>query len=164
MSNTTDRAWLFELPAGAISSDPEAIGRGLTLNATGGVAMAEGNRAVRQSILILLSTRPGERVMRPDYGCWLHRLAFAPNDASTAGLASHFVREALRRWEPRVIIQRLEAGPNLHGEGDESVLDIVLDYHVRHSGLNDQLALTYDLNRSQLLPPASALSQGDSIL
>ena len=53
--------------------------------------------AVRQSILMLLSTRPGERVMPPDYGCPIHRLVFSPNDATTAGLAIHYVRHSLLR-------------------------------------------------------------------
>lgn len=150
MTVTLDRCWLFELPAGAIATIPGEAPRGLVLNATGAIAMAEGARAVRQSILLLLSTRPGERVMRPDYGCWLHRLVFAPNDANTAGLAMHYVGEAIRRWEPRVRIQRLEAGPDLRGEADESVLDIVLDYRIRHTGWEDRLALGYGLHTASL--------------
>ena len=62
--------------------------------------MTSGPDAVRQSILLLLSTRPGERVMRPDNGCDLYRLAFAPSDDMTAGLAIHYVRQAVERWEP----------------------------------------------------------------
>ena len=66
--------------------------------------------SVRQAILLLLSTRPGERVMRPTYGCDLHRLVFSPNDDTTAGLAIHYVRQALERWEPRIEVIRLDAG------------------------------------------------------
>jgi len=47
----------------------------------------------------------GERVLRPEYGCDLHRLVFSPNDATTAGLAVHYVRAALLRWEPRIEIR-----------------------------------------------------------
>ena len=57
-------------------------------SARGRLAMVEGNAAVRQAIQMLLSTAPGERVMRPGYGCDLQRLVFAPNDDTTAGLAS----------------------------------------------------------------------------
>ena len=66
--------------------------------------MVEDDASIRQSLLLLLSTSPGERVMRPDYGCSLRRLVFAPNDDTTAGLAIHYVRQAVERWEPRVEI------------------------------------------------------------
>lgn len=156
MSVVIDRAWLFELPSGVLASEPSSRSRGLVVNATGAIAMAEDSHAVRQSILLLLSTRPGERVMRADYGCWLHRLVFAPNDASTAGLAIHYVGEALRRWEPRVRIQRLDAGADLHGTGDATVLDIVLEYQVRRTGWIDRMSLGYDLQRGRLMEPGSS--------
>jgi hypothetical protein len=47
--------------------------------------------------------------MRPKYGCNLHRLIFAPNDDTTAGLAIHYVREALTMWEPRIEVLELDA-------------------------------------------------------
>ena len=65
---------------------------GLVLGPTGRPALVDGHASVRQALLILLSTNPGERVMRPRYGCDLHRLLVAPNDASilrwtSAGIA-----------------------------------------------------------------------------
>src|SRR5262245_66442213 len=62
---------------------------GLQSSPTGALATVEDEASVRQSILLLLSTAPGERVMRPDYGCDLRRLLFEPNDDTTAGLAIH---------------------------------------------------------------------------
>lgn len=163
MKDVVDRAWYFELAAGAVSTDAGDAPAGLALGTTGAIAMVEEARAVRQAILLLLSTRPGERLMRPDYGCWLHRLVFAPNDAGTAGLAIHYVGEALRRWEPRVAILRLDAGANLHGSGDASVLDIVLEYRIRRTLWEDRLALGYDLHGARLLaaPGDHDLRQGD---
>ncbi len=155
MTDVIDRAWLFDLSTQASGADAASCGRGLVVNATGAIAMVEHDRAVRQSILLLLSTRPGERVMRADYGCWLQRLVFAPNDAGTAGLAIHYVGEALRRWEPRVAIQRLDAGANLHGGGDAAVLAIVLEYRVRRTGWAERLALSYDLHRGRLIESSS---------
>jgi phage baseplate assembly protein W len=144
-----DRAWGFRLPARAIESEVAEV-EGIHLNSQGGIAMVSDGRAVRQAILILLATRPGERVMRPEYGCWLHRLVFAPNDAGTAGLAIHFVREALERWEPRAVITRLNAGADLLGSGDPAVLDILLEYRVRRTGWEDQLALGYNLHDAHI--------------
>lgn len=152
MSTPTHRAWLFDLPVSAVATDSGERPRGLRLTPTGAVAMATDSRAVRQSILLLLATRPGERLMHPDYGCHLHRLVFAPNDASTAGLAIHYVREALTRWEPRIDIQRLDAGANLLGTADRAVLDIVLDYRVRRTGQDEQLTLGYGLETARLIP------------
>jgi uncharacterized protein len=105
-------------------------GTGLVTTATGAVAMVEGDDAIRQAIILLLSTTPGERLMRPEYGSYLHRLVFAPNDQTTAGLAIHYVRSALTRWEPRVEIVALdaEADPDLPER-----LNISLTYRVRAS-------------------------------
>lgn len=118
---------------------------GLRVSAQGGVATVSGVDAVRQSILILLTTRPGERVMRPDYGCDLSRLVFSPNDATTAGLAIHYVRQALLRWEPRIDILDLDASPN---EQDPGRLDIVLEYRVRSLNRSDRLAYAFDLSQA----------------
>jgi phage baseplate assembly protein W len=115
---------------------------GLATTAAGRLATVEDDAAVRQAILVLLSTTPGERVMRPAYGCPLHRLLFAPNDATTAGLAVHYVRQALRRFEPRVEIEALSAGSAPEAP---SLLEVRLAYRVRASGRPGRLAFSLDL-------------------
>jgi phage baseplate assembly protein W len=132
-----DRAFRF-LGAG-LDAGPAG---GLALTAAGGVAMVEGDEAVRQAIILLLSTTPGERVMRPGYGSRLHRLAFAPNDDTTAGLAIHYVRQALRRWEPRVEVLDVDAGPEPDAPWQ---LTIVLQYRVRASLTVATLTYSVDL-------------------
>jgi len=107
---------------------------GPVVSPSGGLQLIHGDAAIRQSIMLLLTTVPGERVMRPDYGCPLHRLLFWPNDATTAGLAIHYVRQAIRRFEPRVQIIRLDAGADRH---DPGLLLISLEYRVRESGTID---------------------------
>lgn len=135
--------WAFELPEDETHREDEASTPGLKLSALGGVQLVKGAEAVvRQSIGMLLRTRPGERVMRPRYGCDLHRLCFAPNDATTAGLAIHYVSQALRRWEPRIEITRLDA--NRHRENPE-ILVIELEYQVRASRHVDSMALHVNL-------------------
>ena len=103
---------------------------------SGGLQRVQGDAAIRQSIMLLLTTIPGERVMRPDYGCPLHRLLFWPNDATTAGLAIHYVRQAIRRFEPRAQIVRLNAGAD---RWDPGVLLITLEYRVRQTGTVDSI-------------------------
>lgn len=105
--------------------------------------MVAEHNAVRQSILMLLTTAPGERVMRPDYGCNLNRLVFSPNDATTHGLAIYYVRRALRRWEPRVDILRIDAGAS---RNDPARLDIILEYRMRKTGYRENLVVSFPLS------------------
>ena len=126
------RAWRFLVPG--FDAPPE-VG-GLLLSASGGIEMVEEEASVRQAILLLISTMPGERVMRPDYGCDLHRLVFWPNDDTTAGLAIHFVRRALERWDSRVEILRLDA---TRSESDPGRLEVFLEYRLRSTQRTDRL-------------------------
>lgn len=130
------RAWRFVHP------DFDAGQAGLRLGPSGAVEMVDADASVRQSILLLLSTRPGERVMRPDYGCFLHRLVFNPNDDTTAGLAMHYVRRAIERWEKRVDILDLDASAN---EFDPDRLDINLVYRVIPTRARTTMHLQLDL-------------------
>lgn len=138
MSHPRYGAWRFAYPVLDVPA-PEA---GLQVAPTGAVSLVAEDAAVRQAILLLLSTRPGERVMRPEYGCHLYRLIFAPNDDTTAGLAIHYVRRALERWEPRIDILRIDAGRNA---ADASILDILLVYRVRTTQRQQQLTLALPL-------------------
>jgi Bacteriophage baseplate protein W len=101
-----------------------------------GIEMVAEDESVRQAILLLISTVPGERVMRPSYGCLLHRLIFSPNDDTTAGLAIHYVRQALERWEPRIDILRIDAQRN---DDDPARLDVSLQYRVKATLRADEL-------------------------
>ena len=124
MSTSRYRTWKFIHPD--LSAREGSMG--LTLSSLGGVAMVDDLEAVSQAILLLLTTSPGERVMRPEYGCQLFRLVFSPNDETTAGLAMHYVRQALERWEPRVEIVHLNAERNREYP---EYLTISLAYQVR---------------------------------
>lgn len=139
MTQARFRAWQFLHP------DLDAPGgyAGLQLGPSGGIAMVEEGASVRQSILLLLTTLPGERVMRPEYGCELYSLVFSPNDETTAGLAIHFVRRALDRWEPRIEIQKLDAGRN---EFEPGILNVVLEYRVRATQRAGTLVVSIDLS------------------
>ena len=77
----------------------------------GRIAVATYADEIEQAMHIILSTAPGERVMRPEFGCRIHELLFAPINVSTMTAASHYVREALARWEPRVEIQDVTVEP-----------------------------------------------------
>jgi uncharacterized protein len=132
------RAWRFALP----DFDNKADSYGIGISNIGGIDMVDEHAAVRQSILLLLSTAPGERVMRPNYGCELSQLVFAPNDETTHGLAIHYVRQALQRWEPRIDILRLDASAN---QEDPGRTDILLEYRVRKTTGRDNLEISISL-------------------
>lgn len=119
---------------------------GLSLNARGGVALVTGRESVRQALLMLLSTVPGERVMRPDYGCDLQRLLFWPNDATTAGLAILYVRRAVERFEPRVEILGVDAGPDIDRPDQ---LNVSLSYRIRATRELEQMAFAVDLQEGR---------------
>jgi phage baseplate assembly protein W len=117
---------------------------GLRVSNRGGIEMVDGRSSVRQAILMLLATRPGERVMRPRYGCHLHRLVFSPNDDTTAGLAIHYVRQAIERWEPRVEVIHLDATRS-ENDAMSGLLEISLEYRVRATLQTERLAYAFDL-------------------
>jgi len=123
------------LPAAGDPGEP-----GLRLDGAGYLEMVEDDAAVRQAILLLIATRPGERVMRPAYGCDLQQLVFSPNDDTTAGLAVHYVRRAVERWEPRVQIVALDAVPDGSNE-----LKITLEYRFRATQRRDQVVVRFSL-------------------
>jgi uncharacterized protein len=86
--------------------DREFLGQGLAFplqfNPRGQISLAAGERDIEQSIRIILGTIPGERAMRPEFGCRAWELVFAPNDPETASLMADYVTSALERWEPRI--------------------------------------------------------------
>ena len=82
--------------------------------------------------------------MRPHYGCNLQRLVFSPNDDTTAGLAIHYVRQALERWEPRAEVIRLDARRS-DDDASPGLLEIHLEYRVPATQHNELLAYHFDL-------------------
>ena len=112
--------------------DREFIGRGLAfplqVDPRGGIALSGGDRDIVQSIQIILETAPGERVMRPTFGCRIHELVFAPQNASTKGLMRRYVEEAFAQWEPRVNVQEV----NIAASPDHSGIMLVeIKYQVK---------------------------------
>jgi phage baseplate assembly protein W len=107
-------------------------------------AIAEFEESVRQSIRIILSTAPGERVMRPNFGCAIHELVFAPNNATTRGMAERHVSEALLNWEPRIDVLEVKAVAS--GDQDEQLL-ISINYRVRLTDSRFNLVYPFYLDR-----------------
>lgn len=82
----------------------------------GRVALARGEIDVDQAIRIILSTAPGERPMRPEFGCAVHDCVFERIEADTLARIDQAVRVALDRWEPRVAIEDIVFESRREGE------------------------------------------------
>lgn len=100
----------------------------LQLAPTRNLALASGRTEIEQAILLILSTAPGERPMRPDFGCGIHDYVFAPANSTTAGQLAHEVRIALERWEPRIDVEDVAA--TVDGD-EEGRLWIVVSYAIK---------------------------------
>lgn len=120
----------------------EIIGRGWSfppqIGAQGGLALTREVSEVEQSILIILSTTPGERVMRPTFGSRLHELLFEPANPRTLSLVEDYIREALGMWEPRIETDSVTAYLD-HGTIGRILIDI--EYTVKET--NDERSLVY---------------------
>jgi phage baseplate assembly protein W len=102
---------------------------------------AGGPEKVRQSIRIILDTEPGERIMRPEFGCGLRRYLMRPNTVATRALIQHDVELALTNWEPRIRLTSVDA---VAGD-DPALVQIAIAYvHVR-DGRRDNLVYPYFL-------------------
>lgn len=112
--------------------DPGFLGRGWAFPVIAGrdgrIGMIEGPVAVEQAITIVLGTSPGERVMRPEFGCGIWELVMEANTAQLHGRVQARVREALTRWEPRIDVLdvRVDAPRD-----QPNVLLIRIDYRLR---------------------------------
>lgn len=108
------------------------FGRGwkfpITIDERGGIALSEYEKKIRESILIILSTAKGERVMRPDFGCDIHDFAFSVINTSILTLIKSAVKEALLLWEPRIEVLDVETFTEKINDG---ILSIGINYKIR---------------------------------
>ncbi|MGA8015619.1 MAG: GPW/gp25 family protein [Candidatus Dormiibacterota bacterium] len=120
----------------------EFIGQGwafpLRVDATGGIALVSRERELEESMRIILGTAPGERPMRPAFGCGIHNYVFAGSDAATANAIAIEVRAALARWEPRVDIDDVVVTPDPE---DRALLSVEVLYRPKSS--NDPRNLVF---------------------
>jgi phage baseplate assembly protein W len=138
------RGWA--LPAASQQIKPNKLGQLISLTTD--------ESEIRQAIGIILMTSPGERVMRPGFGCHIHELVFAPNNRETAVQAERFVIQALGMWEPRITVDRVSAQPAFAARKDtwrfgqqvdevseQATLLIKIDYTVKST--KDERSLVY---------------------
>jgi len=127
----------------AIELNKDILGKGWAFplqidQRRGGIAMSQSEGGISEAIRLILSTARGERRMRPNFGCDIHTLVFYPNNATTWGLACHYVEDALAWWEPRIEVLKVEAQPD---PDDTSRLLISIQYRIKAT--NDARNIVY---------------------
>lgn len=122
--------------------DSSFIGRGfawpLGVDHTGGIALADGAADLDRSIQLVLMTAPGERLMRPEFGCRIWDLLFEPVTGNLLGLIAEAVRDALAQWEPRIVVEEVRPEPD---PDSSALVRIRIRYRIRAT--NDRRNLVY---------------------
>jgi phage baseplate assembly protein W len=120
----------------------EFIGAGLAFplrtDATGRIALVTRDAELQESMRLVLGTAFGERPMRPEFGCGIHDLVFAPADDTTAGRVEYAVQQSLERWEPRVEVLDVEVT-----FADASSTTMYVDVSYTPRGTNDPRNLVF---------------------
>lgn len=107
---------------------------------TGMVASVAYEEDIRQSIRIILETAPGERMMRPNFGCGIHELVFTALDSTTMQLIRSSVEEALRRFEARIDVLEVNVDEEATAEGK---LLVEIEYRVRKTNQTGNLVFPF---------------------
>jgi phage baseplate assembly protein W len=118
------------------------VGRGfawpLGVDATGAIRLTPPGGDLADAIRVVLLTAPGERVMRPRFGCRIWDLLFEPVNANLVGLIAQAVRDALAEWEPRIEVEDVRP---VQDSDDAALVQIAITYRVRTT--NDRRNLVY---------------------
>ena len=110
----------------------------------GRLTYASDDSSVREVIRNILLTRPGERLMRPQFGAGLLDFVHQPNNETTRNLMGNVVQKAIEQWETRV---RVEAVDVLPDRNSLSTVQIIIRYHMRHTRKSQQISIGLDLNQ-----------------
>jgi uncharacterized protein len=122
----------------------EIIGSGLAfplqVDRRGGIALARDEQDIDQAIQLILGTAPGERPMRPEFGCGVHDFVFDTIDAGTVGRMEEAIRSALSRWEPRIEVRSVDFDISQSVNG---ILTIDIGYTVRATNTDRNLVYPF---------------------
>jgi phage baseplate assembly protein W len=121
--------------------------------ATGDVALVADEADIRESLVILMRTRPGERLMHPRYGCDIYRFVFARLDATTTADLKDAIAQAILFFEPRVILEEVLVR---FDDALEGRLLVEIDYRVRATNNRANIVFPFYLDEGTLVPPDAA--------
>ena len=127
--------------ANRLNRRKEYLGRGISfpirMNQQGNVEYSSGSQNIQESILLILLTEIGERLYRPNFGCRIHELSFAPLNKQTLMLMRIYVQEALELWEPRIIVEQV----NSRAFNRQGKVEIIIEYRIK--GSYDRTSMVY---------------------
>lgn len=106
---------------------------------------------IAESLRILFGTRPGERVMQPDYGCRLSELVFEPMNGPTRIAIEVAIRRAVQFFEARIFLERVQVQP---GDWPGGRLDIIVTYMIRATNSRHNMVFPFYLSEGTLLSDA----------
>lgn len=112
----------------------------------GELAMATFEEDIRQAIMIIIGTAPGERVMRPDFGAGLNKLVFEPVNTTTMALVKHRVERALIEWEPRIDVEEVKV---MTDTVERNKLFIDVTYRIRATNSRQNLVYPFYLQEGE---------------
>ncbi|MFZ5543154.1 MAG: GPW/gp25 family protein [Pseudomonadota bacterium] len=104
----------------------QGLGQPVAPDDSGRLPLISGPEKVRQAIFTLLDTDPGERVMRPDFGCGLRRYLMQPNNPATRAAIEREITQTLGRWEPRIKLLDIAVTPT-----DDRAM-VLIEIHYAH--------------------------------
>jgi phage baseplate assembly protein W len=116
---------------------------------TGTVALATGTRELDGAIRMIVGTAPGQRLMRPEFGCAIYDYIFDPLTPRTLGLVELAVREALLRWEPRIELETVVATV---APAQEGVVDLEVGYRVKATNDHRNLVFPFYVIPREVVP------------
>lgn len=113
----------------------------VSLDPVGGdISLAAYARDVKEAIRIILHTAPGERMMRPKFGCGIHEMVFEEISTTTVVALEALIRDALTTYEPRIELLGVTVDPF---QAMSSILLITIDYRVRRTNQTDNLVYPF---------------------
>ena len=144
----------------SFSKKPPFLGRGWSFPPSfdaqaGEVAMVEAEQDIRESLYVLLTTLPGERVMVPNYGCALQHFVFALLDANTQAQLSRLVSDAILYYEPRIDVSQI----GIEVDEVNGIASLAIDYTVRRTNSRSNIVIPFCRDEGTNLAPLTAALQ-----
>lgn len=127
---------------------PNIIGSGfsfpLQINALGETDISSDDENIRQSMMLILGTAPGERIKRPEFGCAIHDVLFEPNTTLTAAKIEYEIKKSLTEFEPRVSDIEVKAKPD---DQEMSRMNVTISYTIRKTNTKANLVYPFYLRK-----------------
>ena len=106
----------------------------------GDIALSRYERDIKEAIRIILETVPGERAMRPRFGCGIHEQVYEEINATTLSAIEASVRDALITYEPRIELIAIDVDPS---DALNGVLLVAINYRIRRTNQEDNLVYPF---------------------